>query len=161
MNKADAQKYLSPAELLQIKDCLTEAEKNTSGEIRVVIVSASSIIGRMRHADRVKAVTRRAKLEFRRLKMNATRDSTGVLILISLKEHMVRIQPDKGIGDLLPESSWQPFVNSITEGMRGGFPAKGICSAICNIGIHLNRFFPIKDGDINELPNDVIIKGRW
>ena len=105
MKKLDALSFLTEAERNQIKECIGEAEKFTSGEIRVLIVSASSVIPKLCKTDQAKAVVRRAKAEFRRLGINKTHRSTGILILISLEEHMVRIQPDKAIDDLLPQDT--------------------------------------------------------
>jgi uncharacterized membrane protein len=160
-NKSDALCFLSEAELKQIRDCITEAEIWTSGEIKVVVASASSIIPKIRKIDQEKAVTHKAKSLFRKLGINKTRESTGVLILISLEEHIVRVQPDKAIDSLLPESTWIPLVNCITEGIKNGNPAKGICMAVTQIGQKLAKHFPIRDDDTDELINDVIIIGRW
>lgn len=160
-NISDAQTFLTEVELKQVKDCITEAEKLTSGEIKVLICSASSILPRVTIADKEKAVIRRAKREFSRLGINKTKDSTGILILISVEERMVRVQPDEAIDDIMPQSTWQPLVNCVVEGIKGGFPARGLCNAVSQMGNFLSKHFPIKPGDVDELSNDVVIKGRW
>jgi putative membrane protein len=161
IKKIDALNFLTEAELLQVKDCIRDAESLTSGEIKVVIASASSIIPRQRKSDQERAVIWKAKSLFRKLGINKTRDSTGILILISLEEHMVRVHPDAAIDRILSESTWQPLVNCIIDGIKGGLPAKGICMSISQIGTLLAKHFPIKHDDKDELPNEVVVIGRW
>lgn len=159
--KNNALTFLSKPGLRQIADTITDVEKKTSGEIKVAIVSASSLIPRLKRADKEKAVTRRAKSLFRKLGINKTKDSTGVLILISLEERMVRIQPDKAIDNILPQINWQPLTNLITAGIKSEHTVDAICNVVCQLGEHLAKHFPVKSDDINEISNDVVIMGRW
>ncbi|HBY74653.1 TPA: hypothetical protein DEG21_01975, partial [Patescibacteria group bacterium] len=144
-----------------IKDVITEVEKRTAGEIKVAIVSASSIVPRLKKADKEKAVTRRAKSLFRKLGINKTKEATGVLILISLEERMVRIQPDKAIDNISPQINWESLILQIIVGIKFKRPVDAICNVIYQLGDHLAKHFPVKPDDINEISNDVVITGRW
>jgi uncharacterized membrane protein len=159
--KNDALTFLSETELQKIKNTITEVEKETAGEIKVAIVSASSLIPRLSRADKEKAVTRRAKSLFRKLGINKTKEATGVLILISLEERMVRIQPDKAIDIISPQINFQPLANLITAGIKSERPVDAICNVIYQLGDRLAKHFPVKPDDINEISNDVVIMGRW
>lgn len=159
--KIDALTFLSKPELQQITDTITKVEKKTSGEIKVAIVSASSLIPRLKRADKEKTVTKRAKSLLRKFGINKTKDATGILILISLEEKIVRIQPDKAIDNILPQLNWQPLANLIAAGIKSERPVDAICNVICQLGEHLAKHFPVKPDDINEISNDVVIMGRW
>jgi len=159
--KNDALTFLSETGLQLIKDVITEVEKRTASEIKVAIVSASSIVPRLKKADKEKAVTRRAKSLFRKLGINKTKEATGVLILISLEERMVRIQPDKAIDNISPQINFQPLANLITAGIKSERPVDAICNVIYQLGDRLAKHFPVKPDDINEITNDVVIMGRW
>lgn len=159
--KKDALTFLTEAELQRIKAYITEAEKKTTGEIKVAIVSASGILPHFRKADKERTVIRRAKTEFRRLGINKTKESTGILILISLEERMVRVQPDVGIDRLIHQNTWNTLVCCITEAFKNGQPVMGICNAVSKIGEILSMHFPAEGKIHNQLSDDVVLKGRW
>ena len=79
-------KYFTPAEKEAIVDAIREAEKNTSGEIRVHIEN---------HAK--KATLDRAAQVFADLKMHKTALRNGVLVYVALEDHKLAILGDAGI----------------------------------------------------------------
>lgn len=82
-----------------------------------------------------------------------TRDRTGVLIFVSLKEHRVQILADKGIHEKVGESFWQGEADLIVRAIREGRPAEGMAQAIRDIGEKLKTHFPKRSGDTDELSN--------
>jgi putative membrane protein len=87
-----------------------------------------------------------------------TRDETGVLILISVFEHRVRVMADRGINAKVPQGQWDDTVRVITDGIRQKRPADAICEAVEKIGVLLKTHFPVKPDDTDELKNLIIEK---
>lgn len=82
-----------------------------------------------------------------------TRDRTGVLIYVSLKEHRVQIVGDKGIHEKVGEGFWKAETDIIVKAIREGKPAGGLIQAVRDIGEKLQTHFPKRAGDTNELTN--------
>lgn len=91
-------------------------------------------------------------------KVHETRDRTGILIYISLYEHSVRVLADSGIDAVVGKQVWQEVVDTITKGIRDGRQGEAIREAVGICGKLLNRHFPRKSDDRNEL-DDVMIIG--
>ncbi len=157
----DALNFLTNAQMDEIADAISKAEAMTSGEIRVLVVAASSVFPLLGKKDQRAALRRRAVREFAKLGIQNTRDRTGVLIMVSLEERMVQVLAGNGINSVVPENAWPAMVQCITEGIKAGNPAQGISKAVADIGTMLSENFPIKADDYNELPNAVVVKGRW
>lgn len=157
----DALNFLADAERDEIADAIAKAEAMTSGEIRVLIVAASSILPKLGKKEQRIALRQRAVREFTKLGIQNTRDKTGVLVMVSLEERMVQVLAGSGINSVVPEHTWSAMVRCITEGIKAGSPAKGIVAAVADIGKMLAENFPMKSDDANELSNTVVIKGRW
>lgn len=101
------------------------------------------------------SVQRRAREAFLEHELFATRDRSGVLILISELEHRVVILGDAGIHSRLAAGVWQAHVDRIVSGFRGGHAADGVCAVIAELGVVLIENFPVRADDTNELPNTV------
>jgi putative membrane protein len=100
-------------------------------------------------------VERRAREAFVEHSVFATRDRTGVLILISELERRVVILGDKAIHERVQASGWQGHVQRIIDGIHSGRAADGVCDVLQTIGEVLRAEFPAKTDDTNELPNRV------
>jgi putative membrane protein len=85
--------------------------------------------------------------------LHATRDRTGVLILVSMLERRVQILADSGINAKVAPSAWSGIVDRLTARIRGGELCEGLTHAIAECGELLAREFPSAPGDRNELPN--------
>ena len=90
-------------------------------------------------------------------KLHKTKDANGILIYISLFEHRAWIIGDSGISERIPQEQWQEAITLITEGIRKKKQCQALCRAIAMVGDILEKEFPIKDGDMNEL-HDLIIR---
>jgi len=143
-------KYLSKADLRSLSAVITDAEKNTSGEIRVVI-------RHRRHWKERKLSLHEFTLnEFHRLGMHNTRDKTGVLILLLLSERKFQIIADKGIHKKVEEGKWDKIAGSMTDYFKKGNYFTGIAETIRAVGEELAKYFPRKADDTDELPNEII-----
>jgi putative membrane protein len=101
------------------------------------------------------AVEREARLAFLEHTVFATRDRTGVLIVLSEQEHRVAILGDQGIHQRVQEVGWQQHVDTIVKAIRNGKAADGVCQVIAALAEVLARDVPVQPDDVNELPNRV------
>jgi putative membrane protein len=102
-------------------------------------------------------VDRAAAAAFQHNRLRNTEDSTGILIYISLQEHQVKVIGDDGISAKLAHADWQHICDAIIKGFKEKDYTKGITEGISLSGILLAEHFPIKQGDTNELANELII----
>lgn len=86
-----------------------------------------------------------------------TRENNGILIYISLLEHRAWIIGDSGINDRIDTGMWNEAVQLITSGIKEKRACDSLCRAIAMIGDILEKEFPIRDDDQNEL-HDLIIR---
>ncbi len=101
------------------------------------------------------AVERRAHEEFLIREIFATRDRTGVLLLLSELEQKVVILGDAGIHARVQSAGWQQHVSHIVSAIRAGRPADGVCEVIEALGATFAVALPPRPDDRNELPNTV------
>jgi putative membrane protein len=100
-------------------------------------------------------VERRALLAFVERAVFATRDRSGVLILLSELERRVVILGDSGIHARVQTTGWQAYVQEIVAAIRGGRAGDGVCDVLNKLAETLARDFPPRPDDQNELPNQV------
>ncbi len=123
---------------------IQQAEKDTSGEIRVHIENRSKI-----------KVLDRAADVFAELKMHKTALRNGVLIYVALLDHQLAILGDAGINTKVPAGFWDSIKTNMVEKFKQGFITEGICEAVLAAGEQLKAYFPYQDDDVNELPDDI------
>ncbi len=102
-------------------------------------------------------VERCAGEAFHRFKVRKTAGSSGILIFVSLYEHMVQVIGDEGISQKLSQSDWEAVRDLIIDGIRSRKPAHGLTRAIKKCGEMLKEHFPIQPGDTDELHNELRI----
>ncbi|MEM1258637.1 MAG: TPM domain-containing protein [Bacteroidota bacterium] len=145
MNKVEA--FLSKEEEQEIVDAILEAEKNTSGEIRVHIEGSAKID----HFSRAQQV-------FHFLKMDNTKDENGVLLYVAVNDKKFVIYGDRGIDKAVPKGFWESTKDTIAQHFKNGEFKKGIVEGVLKAGKELKEHFPWDHGDINEL-SDAVSKG--
>ena len=123
---------------------IQQAEKDTSGEIRVHIENRSKI-----------KVLDRAADVFAELKMHKTALRNGVLIYVALLDHQLAILGDAGINTKVPSNFWDSIKNNMVEKFKQGLITEGICEAVIAAGEQLKTYFPHQADDVNELPDDI------
>lgn len=139
-----AEDFLSAQEERSIVDAIIIAEKNTSGEIRVHIESHTDLV----HFDRAKEI-------FHLLKMDNTKEDNGVLFYIAVSDKKFVIYGDKGINKLVPEDFWDSTRLLMEKQFKRGHFKQGIIDGILKAGQELEKHFPWKANDTNELSNEV------
>lgn len=136
--------FLSQNEEDEIVQAILQAERNTSGEIRVHIERTAHIS----HYNRALEV-------FRLLKMFNTKEQNAVLLYIAVDDHKFVIYGDKGINDVVPNNFWDSTKNVIQNQFKQGKFKQGIINGILKVGEELKAHFPWSSDDVDELPNEV------
>ena len=102
-------------------------------------------------------VERRAGECFYRFGLRKTKESTGILIYISLYEHRVRILGDDAIAKKLKQEDWNAVRDLVIDGIRTKRAAEGLKAAILKCGDLLSTHFPIRPDDMDELKNELYL----
>ncbi len=147
--------FLDRAGIQAVNDAVTEAEKKTAGEIKVLVVQNSSNFAGGSVEERTKL---RANHEFFELGLDHTQGNTGILIMISLDERRVEVRAGQAIDEFYDQAMWQIIVDTITSGIKFGNAAQGICNAVSLSGDILSEHFPIQPDDANEISNEIVFK---
>lgn len=129
----------------KIADAIAAAEKATSGEIRVAIE---------KHCQG--SAFERATQYFAELGMDKTSQHNGVLIYLASDDHKFAIIGDRGIDKVVPEDFWETTQVAMKAHFLSGNLADGIIAGVSLAGEKLALYFPYQNGDVNELPNDII-----
>jgi putative membrane protein len=112
---------------------------------------------RLLHPAEIAAeVEEKALVSFLEKGLHHTRDHTGVLILICLLERRVHVLADRGINAVVPPDTWKEIVTAVTAGIREGKACDALCTAIGRCGDLLEKNFPVKADDTDELPNLIL-----
>ncbi|MCD6201487.1 MAG: TPM domain-containing protein [Bacteroidales bacterium] len=136
--------FLSEKEKKKIIHAIEEAEKNTSGEIRLHI-----------EKDCRTDVLDRAAYIFEKLKMHKTKLRNGVLFYLALENRKFAILGDAGINKVVPDNFWEDVKETVLKYFREGNYADGLVKGILMTGEKLKEHFPYQQDDINELSNDI------
>ena len=94
---------------------------------------------------------------FSLLRVWDTEDNNGVLIYLLLADHKVEITADRNINKIAGHKEWQRICKLMEEDFQAGRFGDGTVKGIEEIGILLEKHFPIGDNDQNELPNKPVI----
>lgn len=149
MNKNLVYHFFSDDDFLRISNKIKEAEKITSGEIRI------SLREHLKWSEKKKDIRKLAEEEFVKLNMHNTRDKTGILLFVVLGERKFYILADEGINSKVEQNTWDDVRNEIQSNFLSGNYTNGILIGIEKVGNILNKFFPIKSDDTNELSNKI------
>jgi uncharacterized membrane protein len=123
---------------------IREAERQTSGEIRV-------FVSRKEVDDPVPA----AQAAFVRLGMGKTKERNGVLIFVAPRVNRFAIIGDSAVHAKCGDSFWTEVRDCMAEHFRKSDFTHGIIFGIKKAGALLSQHFPCQPDDRNELPDDV------
>ena len=139
--------FFSLEERQQIVAAVQNAERMTSGEVRVFVENRCSYMDAI---DRAKEI-------FAELKMYETHDRNAVLLYVALKDKQLAIFGDEGIHRKLGNEYWNTEVKKMIDNFNKENYAEGIKVVVEDIGEALTQLFPYNnDTDKNELPDDII-----
>jgi len=138
-------KLLKAIDQGRIYQAIAEAEKRTSGEIRV---SVSRYFW-----GPVRPVAERA---FARLGMTATRERNGILFFIVPSRRTFYILGDEGIHAKVGQGFWDETAAVMSARFRKGEFTEGLAEGIRSAGDRLAAHFPYNPAtDRNELSDEI------
>jgi len=108
-------------------------------------------------AEMVEEVERRALETFQRERIRDTSSGTGVLIYVSLYEHLVKVIGDDAITAKLPPEALEDICALVVNGLKAGQPAQGLRQAVTKTGELLAVHLPPSATSVNELANHLIL----
>lgn len=139
--------FFTPEQRDGIIAAIRDAEKQTSGEIRIYVESRCRFIDPLDRAAEI----------FTGLKMDQTRERNGVLIYLAMKDRQAAILGDTGIDQKVGSGFWSDEVSKMLQQFSHDDYAEGIIQIITDIGQALKSNFPYsRDTDKNELPDDLV-----
>ena len=138
--------FLAAEEEAAIIEAIRNAEKNTSGEIRVHLEA---------HTD-LDPFERAAEV-FDFLHMDNTKLSNGVLIYVAVEDRTLVILGDSDINDVVAPDFWDSTRDIIITHFKDGNMKQGLIAGIEEAGLQLKKHFPFQKNDKNELPDDISI----
>jgi len=140
----DPKKFFTTEQQEEIISAIKEAEKNTSGEIRVHLESMCKI-----------EPTNRAIQIFEKLGMHKTELKNGVLFYLATQSKKFAVIGDKGINDKIDENFWVSIKETVLNDFSNNNYTEGLKKGILETGLKLSKHFPFQKNDINELSDDI------
>jgi uncharacterized membrane protein len=139
--------FFTAEEQQLIIDAIQNAERMTSGEVRVFVESKCSYMD---------AIDRAAELFFQ-LEMQKTDDRNAVLLYVAMKDRQLAVFGDEGIHEKVGNEYWNNAVHKKISNVNRENYAAGISEVVKDIGEALTKNFPFSnDTDKNELPDDIV-----
>lgn len=139
--------FFKPEEKQLIVEAIQQAEKQTSGEIRVFVESKCSYMD---------ALDRAAEI-FSKMQMQNTAERNAVLIYVAVKDRQLAIFGDEGIHKKVGNEYWSRLVKQMISHFDKNNFAEGIRHCVSEVGKDLQKHFPHhKYTDKNELPDDIV-----
>ena len=145
MSVNSRRKLMKTVDIDFVKAAIAEAERETSGEIRVSV--ARFFWGSVRVA---------AERAFARLGMARTKDRNGVLFFIVPARKKFVVLGDAGIHAKVGQEFWDCLAGLMSGHFKKGEFTEGLVAAIKEAGRELAAAFPYDAKvDVNELADDV------
>lgn len=139
-----ARDFFTDSERQEIELAITDAEKITSGEIRIHLENSCK-----------EDILDHAAWIFEELEMHETENRNGVLIYLAVDDKEFAILGDIGINEKLGENYWESLKDVIKAFFAEGKFKEGLIHSAKHIGNSLTAHFPKGSNNKNELPNDI------
>ena len=136
--------FLSKKEKEKVVEAIREAEKHTSGEIRIHLVKTAE-----------QNIFAQAKEIFKKIGMAQTKFRNGVLILLAVQDRRFVILGDQGINEKVPEGFWDDMSGKMEGCFQQDRFGEGLTEAILQTGDKLKHYFSFQRNDMNELPDEI------
>ena len=137
--------FISKLDEKRVVAAIGEAEKKTSGEIRVYVS----------HKNRDDALGF-AQKRFVALGMTKTRDRNAVLLYIVPRTRKFAVIGDVAVHQKCGDIFWQEVIALMTERLKKEEFTDALVHAIEKIGELLAQHFPRRPGDTDQLSNEII-----
>ena len=137
--------FISALDSRAIETAIQQAERRTSGEIRVIVSK-----------QMVDDPVATARSEFARQGMTKTRRRNAVLFFIAPASQGFAIIGDEGVHAKCGDAFWTDVAAVMQKNFRDGQHTAALLEGIARCGELLATHFPPEAGDVNELPDQVI-----
>ncbi|MEW6159114.1 MAG: TPM domain-containing protein [Verrucomicrobiota bacterium] len=124
---------------------IAEAERKSSGEIRVFISN-----------KHVPDALGEAQKQFVRSGMDRTKARNGVLIYFAPRSQTFAIVGDAGIHAKAGDGLWNHIAEAMAEHLKQSDYTGAILVAVSEVGKVLAQHFPREPGDTDELSNQIL-----
>lgn len=100
-------------------------------------------------------VAQKAVESFIEYGLHQTKNKTGVMIIVSLLEHRVRILADSAYDEIMKEDDWKALTKNLATEIKKNNLSQGMIETIEEVGRIMLRHFPLKEGEVqqNEIAN--------
>jgi uncharacterized membrane protein len=136
-----------------IEAAIRAAEARTSGEIRFAIETSLDPGAAWRDV----APRERALEVFSHLRVWDTELRNGVLIYVLVADRDVEILADRGAAAAVPSAAWEQAARQMEQEFRAGRFREGALAGVQAVGVLLEKHFPVRAADRNELPNQPVL----
>ena len=142
-----AKSFLEQVDHPRVVAAIGEAERGTSGEIRVWVSD--------RHRPQALEA---ARSRFLKLKMDRTKHRNAVLIFVAPRSRSFAVVGDVGIDEKVGEQFWSEVRDAMIEHLRNERYTEAIVHAVRTAGARLAEHFPTdpEGRSEDELPNEII-----
>ncbi len=141
----DAHEFINRLERERIVAAIKEAEKQTSGELRVLITQKP-----------VETPVIEAQKHFLAAGMDKTKERNAVLIFVAPVSKRFAVVGDLGVHTHCGDEFWVNLSNEMTSEFSKGKFTEAIVRGIQKAGGLLARHFPRTPDDKNELPDEIL-----
>lgn len=123
---------------------------------------AASRIGPLRRLfttrrEMYEEVESRAQETFFDQRIHHTQGGTGLLIYVSLYEHIAVVFADEAVNARLGQTALDELCKTLTDNMHSGNPTLAFVATIRAAGEKLSKVMPREANDRNELPDALVI----
>jgi uncharacterized membrane protein len=137
--------FVSALQKEQIVESIRQAERLTSGEIRVFISRKVA-----------ETPVREAQAHFLSHQMHKTQDRNAVLVFVAPASQTFAVIGDTGVHEKCGDEFWLRLSEEMTGRFKDGDFTSGVVLAVRTAGELLAKHFPRRAGDKNELPDEVL-----
>ncbi len=131
----------------QLVDAIQNAERRTSGEVRLYVESKCRFMNPIDRAEEI----------FLQLGMEKTDERNATLVYVAVDDHQAAILGDAGIHQKVGQAYWETEIKKMMQYFRQQQLTEGLCQVITDIGEALHHYFPYSsEHDKNELPDDIV-----
>jgi len=139
-----ASSFFTKEQQARILASVREAEKATSGEIRVHIETTCP-----------EDVLDRAAWVFKKLGMHKTAERNGILFYLAVSDRKFAIIGDAGINAKVPAGFWDEISELLQKNFRESKFTEGLSEGIVLAGKQLKTHFTYCKEDVNELSDEI------
>jgi uncharacterized membrane protein len=146
-----ARRAFPASALRKIEQAIKASERRHRGEIRFALEGPLHL-GHLPISPR-----QRARELFAQLDVWDTEENTGVLIYVQLVDHKIEIVADRGIAAKVSQAEWDRVCRAMEASFRKGEYLAGAAEAIATVTGLLERHFPARGANPNELPDKPVM----